>query len=53
MHTDMQKDYVVHEVNSVSLNPDGLNVPVHVQIESVLSTVRIGRSSLAAIWILA
>ena len=35
MHTDMQKDYVVHEVNSVSLNPDGLNVPVHVQIESV------------------
>ena len=36
MHTDMQKDYVVHEVNSVSLNPDGLNVPVHVQIESVI-----------------
>ena len=35
-HTDMQKDYVVHEVNSVSLNPDGLNVPVHVQIESVI-----------------
>ena len=32
----MQKDYVVHEVNSVSLNPDGLNVPVHVQIESVI-----------------
>ena len=31
MHTDMQKDYVVHEVNSVSLNPDGLNVPVHVK----------------------
>ena len=28
------EDYVVHEVNSVSLNPDGLNVPVHVQIES-------------------
>ena len=36
MNTDMQKDYVVHEVNSVSLNPDGLNVPVHVQIESVI-----------------
>ena len=36
MHTDMQKDYVVHEVNTVSLNPDGLNVPVHVQIESVI-----------------
>ena len=36
MHTDMQKDYVVHEVNSVSLNPDGLNVPVHAQIESVI-----------------
>ena len=36
MHTDMQKDYVVHEVNSVSLNPDGLNAPVHVPIESVV-----------------
>ena len=36
MNTDMQKDYVVHEVNTVSLNPDGLNVPVHVQIESVI-----------------
>lgn len=36
MHTDMQKDYVVHEVNSVSLNPDGLNTPVHVPIESVV-----------------
>ena len=23
------------EINTVSLNPDGLNVPVHVQIESV------------------
>ena len=36
MHTDMQKDYVVHEVNSVSLNPDGLNTPVRVPIESVV-----------------
>ena len=36
MHTDMQKDYVVHEFNSVSLNPDGLNTPVHVPIESVV-----------------
>ena len=36
MHTDMQKDYVVHEINSVSLNPDGLNTPIHVPIESVI-----------------
>lgn len=36
MHTDMQKDYVVQEVNSVSLNPDGLNTPVHVPIKSVI-----------------
>ena len=36
MHTDMQKDYVVHEINSVSLNPDGLNTPIHVPIENVI-----------------
>ena len=32
----MQKDYVVHEINSVSLNQDGLNTPIHVPIESVI-----------------
>ena len=36
LHTDMQKDYVVQEVNTVSLNPDGLNTVVHVPIESVI-----------------
>ena len=54
MHTDMQKDYVVHEVNSVSLNPDGLNVPVHVQIESVIVNVRIGGAAwrLSGYWLI-
>ena len=36
LHTDMQKDYVVQEVNTVSLDPDGLNNVVHVPIESVI-----------------
>ena len=36
LHTDMQKDYVVQEVNTVSLDPDGLNNVVHVPIESVV-----------------
>ncbi len=30
----MQKDYVVHEVNSGVAHPDSLNVPVHVQVVS-------------------
>ena len=42
MHTDMQKDYVVHEINTVSLNPDGLNVPVHVQTMKDLQVNCIG-----------
>ncbi len=33
--TDMQKDFVVQQVNSVSLDPDGLNKVVKVPIESV------------------
>ena len=33
--TDMQKDFVVQQINSVSLNPSGLNEVVHVPIESV------------------
>lgn len=34
--TDMQKDFIVQTVNSVSLNPDGLNSVVHVPIESLV-----------------
>lgn len=34
--TDMQKDFIVRTVNSVSLNPDGLNTVVHVPIESLV-----------------
>ncbi len=34
-HFDMQKDTVIHSVTSVLLNPEGRNVPVTVEIESV------------------
>ncbi len=34
--TDMQKDFVVNQVNSVSLNPERLNNVVQVPIESVI-----------------
>ncbi|MGO5027611.1 hypothetical protein [Candidatus Agathobaculum pullicola] len=34
--TDMQKDFIVRNINSVSLNPDGLNTVVHVPIESLV-----------------
>ncbi len=33
--TDMQKDTWISSFNSVSLNPDGLNVPIHVDVNSV------------------
>ncbi len=33
---DMQKDWIVDTVNSVKLNPDGENVPIHVPIESLV-----------------
>lgn len=33
---DMQKDWVVHTVNSVMFDPDGLNRVVHVPIESLV-----------------
>ncbi|MDO4546078.1 MAG: hypothetical protein Q4C25_07970 [Bacillota bacterium] len=32
---DMQKDTWLTEFNSVAINPDGLNVPVHVDVDSV------------------
>lgn len=34
--TDMQKDFIVQNINSVSLNPDGLNTVVHEPIESLI-----------------
>lgn len=34
--TDMQKDFIVHQVNSVSLNPSGLNTVIHEPIESLV-----------------
>ena len=33
---DMQKDWVVESINSVKLNTSGLNVPVHIDVESLL-----------------
>ena len=36
MGTDMQKDFIVQNINSVSLNPDGLNNVEHVQVESLI-----------------
>lgn len=35
-HTDMQKDFFVSAIHSVALNPDGHNVPVHMEIQSLL-----------------
>lgn len=34
--TDMQKDFLVSTIHSVSLNPDGLNVVVHEPIQSLI-----------------
>lgn len=33
---DMQKDWIVTAINSVKLNPTGANVPIHVDVQSVL-----------------
>ena len=35
-HTDMQKDFFVSAIHSVALNPEGHNVPVHMQVQSLL-----------------
>ena len=32
----MQKDWILPSINSVKLNPTGANVPVHVDIQSVV-----------------
>lgn len=34
--TDMQKDWIVPAINSVKLHPEGLNVPVHVDVKSLV-----------------
>lgn len=34
--TDMQKDFLVSAINSVTLNPDGLNSVVHLPVESLV-----------------
>lgn len=36
MGTDMQKDFIVQNINSVSLNPEGLNNVEHVKVESLI-----------------
>ncbi len=33
---DMQKDWILSAINSVKLHPEGLNVPVHIDIRSVV-----------------
>lgn len=33
---DMQKDWIIHDIGSVMLNPQGLNEVVHVQIDSLV-----------------
>ncbi len=33
---DMQKDWIVSSINSVKLHPEGLNVPIHVDVQSVV-----------------
>lgn len=36
LHMDMQKDWIVHSINSVMFNPEGLNVVEHVNIDSLI-----------------
>ncbi len=33
---DMQKDWIVPAINSVKLHPEGLNIPVHVEVDSLV-----------------
>lgn len=35
-NTDMQKDWILPAINSVKLHPEGLNVPVHVDVKSLV-----------------
>ena len=34
--TDMQKDFIVSQINSVKLNPDGLNIVERIKVDSLL-----------------
>lgn len=34
--TDMQKDYIIHQINSVKFNPTGLNTVIRVPIKSLI-----------------
>lgn len=34
--TDMQKDWILPAINSVKLNPMGANIPIHVDVQSVV-----------------
>lgn len=34
--TDMQKDWILPAINSVKLNPTGANIPIHVDVQSVV-----------------
>lgn len=43
LHTDMQKDTFVNAVSSVALNPDGRNIPVHINdIQQTVITAKDG-----------
>lgn len=33
---DMQKDWIVEAINSVKINPNGENIPIHVPVESLV-----------------
>ena len=33
---DMQKDWIVPAINSVKLNPTGANIPIHVDVQSIV-----------------
>ena len=38
LHMDMQKDWIVHEINSVMFHPPGLNVVEHGKNDSLIVT---------------
>lgn len=33
---DMQKDWILESINSVKLHPEGKNIPIHVEVESLV-----------------
>ncbi|MCI6830889.1 MAG: hypothetical protein MR896_02225 [Clostridiales bacterium] len=47
LHMDAQKDFFITAFNSVALNPDGVNVPIHVEIGGLSSQAQhIAKSNL-------